>query len=66
MTEIVADLRSRVDQLEKRLQMIEAFLDREMQNRQHAGMLHDPGGDLVNPWYGCSHGIRVVLDRGAL
>jgi len=51
----------RLSNIEKRLQLIEAFLDAEMRQRQHLANLQDVGGHggPVNPWYGCSLGVSV-------
>ena len=50
----------RIAALERRLALIEAFLDQEMRERQHFTQLRDPGsGGQINPWYGSSLGLGV-------
>ena len=43
----------RIEELERRIQRIEAFLDQYIQARQHAAMLANPyGSGWINPFHG--------------
>jgi hypothetical protein len=49
------DALTRIAALERRLSLVEAFLDTELRERQHLAQLHSAGGaGPINPWHGCS------------
>ena len=50
----------RLAKLERRLALVEAFLDAELRKRQHLAQMNTPyDSGPINPWYGCSLGIEV-------
>lgn len=54
------DLNGHIADIERRLHLIEAFLDAEIGKRQHlASAKGESGVGEVNPWYGRSLGIQV-------
>jgi hypothetical protein len=51
----------KIDDIERRLRLIEAFLDVEMQERQFIAQSKYPnlGPEAINHWYGSSAGLRL-------
>lgn len=46
--------------IERRLALVEAFLDTELRERQHLAQLNSPScSGPINPWYGRSLGLPV-------
>lgn len=55
------DAEDRLAELERRIALIESFLDAELRERQHFSQLDVLGGcGPINPWYGCSLGLKVT------
>ena len=63
----MSEVDTAIADLQRRLAVVEAFLDTELRQRYHLAALTDSVGHAVNPWYGCGLGGHIKpVDSGPI